>query len=195
MPLLDTIKLSLLKRSIIRYNKPLYEIFFESINKEINECWLWTGLTDKSGYGVLGNQKTSKYTIGAHRFSWLLHYGRIPDGMFVCHNCPDGDNPSCVNPEHLFLGFPEDNNLDYQIKKAKLVLDALNGRKEKRVLNQSRHLRGKKWPTLAQWASSNRLSLLKAHKYVNNGFLEFTTAGGVTRVNPKSFDANSIIVP
>lgn len=47
--------------------------------------------------------------LAAHRVSFELHYGPIPLGMFICHSC---DNPSCVNPEHLFIGTNKDNQQD-----------------------------------------------------------------------------------
>jgi hypothetical protein len=75
--------------------------------KSENECWPWIGYKDKDGYGTF-NPK-SKILIKAHRFSWALSYGKIPDGMGVLHKC---DNPSCCNPRHMFLGTPTDNDLD-----------------------------------------------------------------------------------
>lgn len=71
-----------------------------------NGCWLWQAAKDQKGYGMFYiNGKVRK----ANRASWMLYKGDIPDGLLVCHIC---DNPSCVNPEHLFLGSYTDNNRD-----------------------------------------------------------------------------------
>lgn len=80
-----------------------------------NGCWEWKKGKDQLGYGILYvNGKSEK----AHRFSWKIHHGEIPDhdsyhGMVVCHHC---DNPSCVNPDHLFLGLAKDNVQDMVAK-------------------------------------------------------------------------------
>jgi hypothetical protein len=52
----------------------------------------------------------------APRFSWLIHRGEIPPGMFVCHHC---DTPRCINPDHLFLGTPKDN-FDDAVRKGRI---------------------------------------------------------------------------
>ena len=71
-----------------------------------DECWNWKGCKTCSGYGAIGiNYKV----IRAHRYSWELHNGKLPDELDVLHHC---DNPACVNPKHLWLGTQKDNNLD-----------------------------------------------------------------------------------
>lgn len=92
--------------------------FWAKVSKsEPDECWLWTASKRNKGYGAFA------YTTGgilvqdrAHRFSYVLHHGDIPDGLHVLHNCPDGDNPACVNPVHLWLGTKADNNADMRAK-------------------------------------------------------------------------------
>ena len=72
-------------------------------------CWLWTG-PSSDGYGDfrIGGKR-----ILAHRLSYELHIGPIPDGMFVCHKC---DVRCCINPAHLFAGTSGDNALDMYAK-------------------------------------------------------------------------------
>ena len=75
-----------------------------------NGCWIWTAVKHKAGYGkILHNRKT----LLAHRVSFELNRHQIPDGLLVLHHC---DNPSCVNPDHLFLGTYSDNAKDRDAK-------------------------------------------------------------------------------
>lgn len=78
-------------------------------------CWEATGRRKSTGYGHMQVRRPDgRYTSdGMHRVSWRLHYGPIPDGLWVLHRC---DNRACVRPEHLFLGTVQDNHTDMVLK-------------------------------------------------------------------------------
>jgi hypothetical protein len=93
--------------------KTTVDRFWEKVQKT-ETCWLWTGSKRYKGYGAIGYRVNGKNVNDrAHRFSYRLHIGPIPTGLFVLHTC---DTPACVNPEHLFLGTNEDNVHDMMAK-------------------------------------------------------------------------------
>ena len=81
-----------------------FDDFYEPVTEA--GCWLWMGSIDSKGYGGI---KVDGKQMGAHRRSWVLANGPIPDRLHVLHKC---DTPSCVNPSHLFLGTNYDNVQD-----------------------------------------------------------------------------------
>ena len=87
-------------------------VFDKYVIKNDDYCWGWSGLISNKGYSSI-NIRGAK--TGAHRASWMIHNGHIPDGIFVCHRC---NNRSCTNPNHLFLGTHQDN-MDDMIKKGR----------------------------------------------------------------------------
>lgn len=89
--------------------------FWEKVVKT-DSCWLWVGAKSQAQYGqILGETYTGrrKRNVLAHRASYIMHFGPIPAGIFVCHAC---DTKLCVRPNHLFLGTRKDNAQDAAAK-------------------------------------------------------------------------------
>lgn len=85
--------------------KTVAERFWGKVEKS-DGCWEWQKCKTFFGYGLF---RVDGKNVRAHRFSWGSINGAIPDGMCVLHHC---DNPSCVNPDHLFIGTKKDNAQD-----------------------------------------------------------------------------------
>lgn len=102
--------------SYVGQRRTTAERFWEKVQKS-ESCWLWTAARTRAGYGKMGvYDGLVNRTVETHRVSWEIHHGAIPDGLWVLHNCPDGDNPLCVRPDHLWLGTHTDNMRDMLAK-------------------------------------------------------------------------------
>ncbi len=83
---------------------------FEKFTNKTEDCWLWQGAKDETGYGRIYYNGRRQRT---HRIAWELSHGVILNGLKVLHRC---DNRACINPGHLFLGSLKDNNTDRATK-------------------------------------------------------------------------------
>lgn len=106
---------------MLNSHKKLFPTMF--VPGKVDECWPWLGGTDSWGYGKLG---TGSHISSAHRLSYVLAKGPIPEGMVVRHSC---HNPLCVNPAHLSVGTHKDNKQD-SVKAGRHFkpIGSLNGR-------------------------------------------------------------------
>ena len=92
--------------------------FYTEKGVKEGDCWIWRGPTDKDGYGriTVGCKPgtTRPIMIRAHRFAYINFIGSFSNDLHVCHKC---DNPSCVNPGHLWIGTNLDNLEDKYLKR------------------------------------------------------------------------------
>ena len=95
-----------------RQSTPPHERFWDKVAPIMDDrgCWEWTGARTGFGYGKIGH---AGRFLAAHRISWEIHHGDVPEGLCVLHRC---DNPPCVNPKHLWLGTLSDNTCDMHAK-------------------------------------------------------------------------------
>lgn len=85
------------------------EKLFANIVKKESGCWLYKNRPNEYGKIFLSNKVGEQRNVFAHRLSYEVHIGPIPQGMYICHKC---DVRGCVNPEHLYAGTHEDNTRD-----------------------------------------------------------------------------------
>ena len=93
-------------------SRPIEDRFWEKVQKS-DGCWTWQGCLDRRGYGQIARGGKFGGNVKAHRLSYRIAHGDLPESAHVLHRC---DNPACVRPDHLFLGTHTDNMRDMWAK-------------------------------------------------------------------------------
>ena len=125
-----------------RNHAPLADRFWRMVQIS-DDCWNWIGGKRPNGYGQISEGGRGSRTLSAHRVSYELHHGPIPDGLVVMHSC---DNQACVNPDHLSVGTHKDNTQDMIDKGRNRTVAPLGAENGKSLLteDQVRYIRASK---------------------------------------------------
>ena len=148
--------------------RPFEERFWAKVEvRGPDDCWEWTATKVGNGYGQISR---GGRVVSAHRVSWELQFGPIPEGLCILHHC---DHPSCVNPTHLFLGTHADNardrdkkGRDNQANKARGE-DQWNSKLTEKNVHQTRRWLAEGWThrNIAEVLGVSR----RAISYINTG--------------------------
>jgi hypothetical protein len=119
--------------------RPLADRFWEKVQKGTDsDCWPFIGTRNNKGYGMFQQKIDGAHGKRlAHRVSYELNIGPVPNGLFVLHRC---DNPPCVNPRHLFIGDRSDNSRD-MYSKGRWSMDPSKRVPPPRICGDKHHLR------------------------------------------------------
>lgn len=116
---------------------------FLSFVIKTDTCWIWKGTKVRGGYGQIGRGVSGfPRMILAHRASWVLYRGQIPDGLDVLHNCPNGDRADCVCPAHLWVGTHSQNMKDMVNKGRSPVFCGVRNHQSRLSIDEIMAIRG-----------------------------------------------------
>jgi hypothetical protein len=167
-----------------RTNADVAGRFWDKVRKAgPDECWEWTGHKQNEEGHDYGSLQLDGRAVGAHRISYWLATGIFPTNMCVCHHC---DNPSCVNPSHLFLGTPLDNTAD-AISKNRMLHAVMRGERNPNSKLSEGHVALAKKYVEAGWTYRSIARLLNIHHSTIANIM-----AGRRWANPSSFTHETI---
>ena len=179
------------------YKRPVPKIiFWGRVNKLgplhpvlKTRCWEWQGTKLKCKNGNYGRLLVSKKLVLAHRYSYSINVGPIPDGLNVCHHC---DNPTCVRPSHLFVGSPRDNADDRDNKGRQIPRKGEDFTHSKLIEEDVRFIRKNyipRHPVFGSRAMARRFGVSSTVvKWVRQGRIWKHVDGGLPEPNTKNSD-------